>query len=100
MFYRFRISIALAVLLSVVLAIPTFAGGWAVITLDALPTGVVAGEPFNIGFTVLQHGKTPMDGLDPTITATSTASPSGSSSRAWRTSTASRPTKCAPRAAR
>jgi len=70
MFYRFRISIALAVLLSVVLAIPAFAGGWAVITLDELPTGVVAGEPLTIGFTVLQHGKTPMDGLDPTITAT------------------------------
>ena len=76
MFYRFRISIALAVLLSVVLAIPAFAGGWAVITLDELPTGVVAGEPLTIGFTVLQHGKTPMDGLDPTITATSSNSES------------------------
>ncbi len=76
MVYRFRISIALALLLSVVLAIPAFAGGWAVITLDELPTGVVAGEPFNIGFTVLQHGKTPMDGLDPTITATSSNSES------------------------
>jgi mono/diheme cytochrome c family protein len=70
MFYRFRISIALALLLSAVLAIPAIAGGWAVITLDTLPTGVVAGEPFNIGFTVLQHGRTPMSGLDPTITAT------------------------------
>ena len=76
MVYRFRISIALALLLSVVLAIPAFAGGWAVITLDELPTGVVAGEPFNIGFIVLQHGKTPMDGLDPTITATSSNSES------------------------
>jgi len=76
MFYRFRISIALAVLLSVVLAIPAFAGGWAVITLDELPTGVVAGEPLTVGFTVLQHGKTPMDGLDPTITATSSNSES------------------------
>jgi len=76
MFYRFRISIALAVLLSVVLAIPAFAGGWAVITLDELPTGVVAGEPLTVGFTVLQHGKTPMDGLDPTITATSPQSES------------------------
>ena len=70
MFNRFRISIALALLLSIVLVIPAFAGGWAVITLDELPTGVVAGEPLTIGFTVLQHGKTPMDGLDPTITAT------------------------------
>ena len=76
MFNRFRISIALALLLSVVLAIPAFAGGWAVITLDEIPTGVVAGEPLTIGFTVLQHGKTPMEGLDPTITATSSNSES------------------------
>lgn len=76
MFNRFRISIALALLLSVVLAIPAFAGGWAVITLDELPTGVVAGEPLSVGFMVLQHGKTPMDGLDPTITVTSPQSES------------------------
>ena len=76
MFNRFRISISLALLLSVVLVIPVFAGGWAVITLDEIPTGVVAGEPLTIGFTVLQHGKTPMEGLDPTITATSSNSES------------------------
>ena len=69
MFYRFRTSITLALLLSLALTIPVFAGGWAVITLDELPTGVVAGEPLTVGFVVLQHGKTPMDGLDPTITA-------------------------------
>jgi len=69
MFSRFRISIALAFLLSLVLAIPAFAGGWAVITLDELPTDVVAGNPLTVGFMVLQHGKTPMDGLEPTIIA-------------------------------
>src|SRR5215203_6832782 len=69
MFTRFRISIVLVLVLALVLAIPAFAGGWAVITLDELPTGVVAGEPLTVGFMVLQHGKTPMDGLTPTITA-------------------------------
>src|SRR5258706_9875329 len=69
MFSRFRVSTALALLLALALSIPTFAGGWAVITVDKLPSGIVAGEPFEIGFTVLQHGKTPMSGLDPTITA-------------------------------
>jgi hypothetical protein len=53
-----------------VFAAPTFAGGWAVITLDELPTNVVAGEPLTIGFTVRQHGISPMNGLDPTVTAT------------------------------
>ena len=69
MFSRCRISIAIAVLLTLALVIPVFAGGWAVITLDELPTGVMAGQPFTIGFTVLQHGRTPLDGLYPTITA-------------------------------
>jgi mono/diheme cytochrome c family protein len=69
MFSRYRISIALAILLSLVFAIPVFAGGWAVITLDELPTSVVAGQPYTVGFTVLQHGRTPMTDLYPTITA-------------------------------
>ncbi|NJM06287.1 hypothetical protein HC891_08945 [Candidatus Gracilibacteria bacterium] len=53
------------------------AGGWSVITLDAGglldPTdakhdGVSADQPFIIGFTVLQHGITPLADLSPTIT--------------------------------
>jgi len=71
MFSRSRISIALAFLLAFVFTIPVFAGGWAVISLDELPSGVVAGEPFTVGFTVLQHGKTPMIDLDPIIIARS-----------------------------
>ena len=66
---KVRISLGIALLLSLVVAIPAFAGGWAVITLDELPTNVVAGEPFTIGFTVLQHGRTPLNDLAPTITA-------------------------------
>jgi cytochrome c2 len=69
MFSRIRIAFGFALLLALIVVLPVFAGGWAVITLDELPTGVVAGEPLTIGFTVLQHGKTPMSGLDPTITA-------------------------------
>ena len=69
MFTRLRISIFLALLVSLLLAVPVLAGGWAVITLDEWPSDVVAGEPVTIGFTVLQHGKTPLAGLTPTITA-------------------------------
>jgi hypothetical protein len=69
MLSRHYISIGLALLLALVFAVPTFAGGWAVITLDELPTGVIAGEPFSVGFTVLQHGRTPMSDLYPTVTA-------------------------------
>src|SRR5688572_26900132 len=70
MFSRSSISIGLALLLALVFAIPAFAGGWAVITLDELPVNVLTGEPLTIGFTVRQHGITPMNGLYPTVTAT------------------------------
>lgn len=69
MFYRSRIALVTALLLSLVFAVPALAGGWAVITLDELPTNVVSGEPLTIGFTVLQHGKTPMTDLSPIIVA-------------------------------
>lgn len=71
MISRFRISLVLALALALVLALPVLAGGWAVITLDELPTDVVAGEPFTVGFIVLQHGRTPMTDLDPVIIARS-----------------------------
>jgi mono/diheme cytochrome c family protein len=73
MFSRFRISLVLALALAFALAIPVLAGGWAVITLDELPTNVVAGDSFTVGFTVLQHGKTPLTDLDPTIIAKSSS---------------------------
>jgi len=69
MFSRFRVAMRLALLFAVLFAIPVFAGGWAVITLDRLPAGVVAGEPLTVGFTVMQHGRTPMANIHPTITA-------------------------------
>jgi hypothetical protein len=64
-----RVSIILTLLLVFAAVFPVFAGGWAVITLDELPTDVVAGQPLTIGFTVLQHGRTPMTDLEPTVTA-------------------------------
>lgn len=69
MFSKFRFALGLSLIFTFIFAIPAFAGGWAVITLDEVPTGIVAGEPITIGFTVLQHGKTPMNDLAPTITA-------------------------------
>ena len=65
---KLRISLLLVLLLSVIFVVPVFAGGWAVITLDDLPTNAVTGESLTIGFTVRQHGITPMNGLYPTVT--------------------------------
>lgn len=69
MISRLKRSLLLAVFLSLLMVTQASAGGWAVITLDELPVDVVAGEPLTIGFTVRQHGRTPMAGLHPTVTA-------------------------------
>jgi hypothetical protein len=69
MFSRSAISAGLVFLWALVFAFPVLAGGWAVITLDELPTDVIAGESLTVGFTVRQHGITPMNGIDPTVTA-------------------------------
>ena len=65
---RTMLAIGLALALAL-FAVPVFAGGWAVVTLDELPGSVAAGEPLEIGFMVRQHGRTPLDGLTPIITA-------------------------------
>jgi hypothetical protein len=54
--------LAIGLLLALVPAV--LAGGWAVITLDEMPGEVRAGEPWTVGFTVLQHGQTPVHILD------------------------------------
>lgn len=82
-----RLIALLAMLGSAALTVaPLWAGGWAVVTLDALPTNIIAGEPLTVGFVVRQHGRTPMIGITPAIMAqhvesgekvTVTASPEG-----------------------
>ena len=57
-------SLMLLLILLLVLAPAVLAGGWAVITLDGVPDEPRAGEPWSIGFTVLQHGQTPVHKLD------------------------------------
>jgi hypothetical protein len=42
-------------------ATPASAGGWAVSTLDAPPGQLSAGEDHHIGFTIRQHGVTPVN---------------------------------------
>ncbi len=71
---RHSLLVLLALCLSLMLFSPALAGGWAVISLDSLPGEVVAGQPLTIGFTVRQHGRTPLSGLDPEIHLNNTAS--------------------------
>jgi hypothetical protein len=52
-----------------VLAAPTTAtaGGWATVGLDPPPDGLAPGEPWRAQLTVLQHGRTPLAGLQPRV---------------------------------
>jgi hypothetical protein len=43
------------------------AGGWAVTTLDSVPTDIRAGQTYRIGYMIRQHGATPLMGATPQI---------------------------------
>jgi hypothetical protein len=53
-------STLIAALAFVALAVPAAAGGWAVTTFDQLPPDFHAGQPYALGYTIRQHGKTPI----------------------------------------
>ncbi len=60
-----RIAAVVAAAFTVLISIsaPAAAGGWAVGSLDAIPSPA-AGESIEVGFTILQHGVTPADLAD------------------------------------
>jgi len=81
---KFYVVLVLTALL--ISTVPALAGGWAVVTLEDLPTQVAAGEPITLEFSVRQHGRALVPGYEPVIqarnqqtgqTIRATASPSG-----------------------
>ena len=69
---RISLALGLALVASAMVLSSAWAGGWAVVTLDAIPDGMQAGVPMQIGFMVRQHGATPLAGLTPVVEARST----------------------------
>ena len=66
----FRASVALlTAIVMLALSTPALAGGWATVRLDEVPTGLVAGTPWQVGFMVLQHGVTPNSDVSPVVRA-------------------------------
>jgi hypothetical protein len=57
----FKKMLVLAGIALVAMAAPAAAGGWAVSTLDQPPTELVAGQDQAVGFTIRQHGVTPVN---------------------------------------
>ncbi len=71
-----RALYALAFCASAVLASggSALAGGWAVATLDTLPSGgFQAGQTYRLGYTIRQHGQTPFAGAKTAIRIRSSA---------------------------
>ncbi len=58
--HRQLLRFGLALFAALAVSAPVLAGGWATATLDGSPPQPPAGEPTSIGFTLLQHGQTPI----------------------------------------
>lgn len=70
---RTRTSAAALAITIGLLALPATAaaGGWATVGLSSTPDDVKPGGTWNVDIEVLQHGRTPLDGVHPTVTITS-----------------------------
>lgn len=64
-----RITLFIATALAVALAAPatSLAGGWATVGLSSLPEGTQPREVWMVDLTVLQHGRTPLEGVQPRV---------------------------------
>jgi hypothetical protein len=66
-----RIMLVAALALAALLTAPAtaLAGGFATVGLSSLPEDVRPGEAWVVDLTVLQHGRTPLEGVEPAIVA-------------------------------
>lgn len=64
-----RSLISFPLVLALLLLAPALAsaGGFATAGLSSTPAGVAPGQPWKVDITVLQHGRTPLDGLTPRV---------------------------------
>jgi hypothetical protein len=64
---RIWISVPLAAMAALWLTSSALAGGFAITTLDPLPHGMQAGQTYQIGYLIRQHGVTPIRDATPSI---------------------------------
>ena len=64
-----RITLVAALALAAALTAPatSLAGGFATVGLSSLPDGARPGEAWVVDMTVLQHGRTPLEGVQPAM---------------------------------
>ncbi len=54
-------------------ATAALAGGWATVSMSSHPSNAEPGKPWTVDLTVLQHGRTPLEGVAPVFTITNPA---------------------------
>jgi len=59
--------VAVAVAAVLVLPAGAAAGGYATVGLGSLPDGTPPGTPWHVTLTILQHGRTPLRNVEPTV---------------------------------
>ncbi len=64
---RFTLVAAAALAAALIAPATSLAGGWATVGLSSLPDGVRPGEEWVVDLTVLQHGRTPLEGVEPKV---------------------------------
>jgi hypothetical protein len=65
-----RLAATIAVAAALLAPSSAAAGGWATVGLDPLPDGVGPNKPWQVELTILQHGRTPLQGVKPRVTIT------------------------------
>jgi hypothetical protein len=58
---RRTLVIAVVALAALTLPLAALAGGWAITSFDELPSDIEAGRSYDLSYTILQHGQTPVD---------------------------------------
>jgi hypothetical protein len=64
---RFALFAATALAAALIAPATSLAGGWATVGLSSLPDGVGPREAWGVDLTVLQHGRTPLEGVEPRV---------------------------------
>ena len=64
---RFTLVTAMALAVALLAPSTSLGGGWATVGLSSLPDGAQPGEPWVVDLTVLQHGRTPLEGVQPRV---------------------------------
>jgi hypothetical protein len=62
-----RLLMLLVPLALLIAAAPAYGGGFATVGLSSTPTGIAPRQPWDVDLTVLQHGRTPVEGVTPIV---------------------------------